>query len=229
MAVMLVIVVSPSIYFLYDIYKDVQTKKQIEKLVISDFTSRNNEIIKWEIQPADSINYIKIYSVGKQVDEDLVGHYNKLLKQSALDTYRVRLVQLDVSPEEVERIAYDVTNNLTRDFIKTLELQKIQEQRSDSLQRRRRRYTTGSATSDLKLLFPEIQQVQVGEMVTAPDVVKPDTMMLVMIDWRAQSKEGKNGQPQKIEAAKVREYENRIRNFLATKLQRDSVQIVSTY
>lgn len=229
MAVMLVIVVSPSIYFLYNIYKEVQTKKQIENLVISDFTSRNHEIIKWEIQPEDSLNYIKIYSVGKQVDENLVDHYNRLLKESALGAYRVRLVQLDVSPEEVERIAYDVTNNLTRDLVKTLELQKIQEQRSDSLQRRRRRYTTGNATTDLKLLFPEIQLVQVGEMVTAPDAVKPDTMMLVMIDWRAQEKEGAQKQSQKLEASKVREYEARIKNFLSTKLQRDSVQIVSTY
>ncbi|MFD2999177.1 TIGR00341 family protein [Pontibacter toksunensis] len=227
MAVVLVIVVSPSIYFLYNIYKEVQTKKQIENLVISDFTSRNNEIIKWELQPADSLNYIKIYSVGKQVDENLVTHYNSLLKDNALDTYRVRLVQLDVSPEEVERIAYDVTNNLNRDLVKTLELQKIQEQRSDSLQRKRSRYTPGNATTDLKLLFPEIQQVQVGEMVTAPDAVKPDTMMLVMIDWRA--KEGTQKQAQRLEATKVREYESRIKNFLATKLQRDSVQIVSTF
>ncbi|GAB3531418.1 TIGR00341 family protein [Pontibacter brevis] len=229
MAIMLVIVVLPSVYFLYNIYKDVQTRKQIENLVIRDFTSRNNEIIKWEVQQADTVNYIKIYSVGKQVDEGLVEHYNSVLQESALGNYQVRLVQLDVSPEEVERIAYDVTNTLTRDFIKTLELQKMQEQRADSLQRRRRRYTTGNATSDLKLLFPEIQQVQVGELVTAPDAVKPDTMMLVRINWRAQENKAAGRQPQPLDAAKVREYESRIKNFLTSKLQRDSVQIVSTY
>ena len=163
------------------------------------------------------------------MDEGLVAHYDQVLKESALDGYRVRLVQLDVSPEEVERIAYDVTNNLTRDFIKTLELQKMQEQRVDSLQRRNKLYTTGNATSDLKLLFPEIQQVQVGEMVTDPDAQKPDTMMLVRINWQVPESAGTRRQPQRLEAAKIRGYEDRIRKYLSAKLQRDSVQVVSAF
>jgi hypothetical protein len=147
----------------------------------------------------------------------------------------VRLVQLDVSPEQVQQIAYDVTSNLTKDFIKTLELQKLQEQRADTLQKQKLRYTAGNAASDLKLLFPEIQQVQVGEMVTAPDAEKPDTVMLVMLDWRAQEKQEKEvkknaaRKPVNPEPAKVREYETRIRSFLSSKMQRDSVRVVSTF
>jgi uncharacterized hydrophobic protein (TIGR00271 family) len=235
MAVMLFIVVLPSVYFLYNIYTEVKTRKQIESLVINDFTARKNEIIKWELQSADSVSYIKIYSVGKQVKEGMVAHYNKVLQENDLSKYRVRLVQLDVSPEQVQQIAYDVTSNLTKDFIKTLELQKLQEQRADTVQKQKLRYTTGNATSDLKLLFPEIQQVQVGKMVTAPDAEKPDTVMLVMLDWRAQEKQEKEvkksatRQPVKLEPAKVREYETRIRSFLSSKLQRDSVQVVSNF
>jgi hypothetical protein len=37
MAVMLFIVVSPSAYFLYNIYQTVQTKKKIENLIVRDF------------------------------------------------------------------------------------------------------------------------------------------------------------------------------------------------
>lgn len=240
MAIMLVIVVMPSVYFLYNIYEGVKTKKQIEQLVISDFTGRNNEIIKWEMQNADSLQYIKIYSVGKQVDEALVQHYNKVLAQNKLGSYRVRLVQLDVSPEEVQQIAYDITSNLTQDFLKTLELQKMQEQHTDSLRRQQAFLKSGNATQDLRLMFPEIQKVQVGDMVTTTNPAKPDTVTLVMIDWREQEqpqqpaksqKKTKEREPLKarLQAQQVQEYEKRIKGYLSHKLQRDSVQVVSTF
>ncbi|TPE45896.1 TIGR00341 family protein [Pontibacter mangrovi] len=234
MVVMLVIVVLPSIYFLYNIYSGIQTKKQIEQLVISDFTRRNNEIIKWEVQPGDSLQYIKIYSVGKQVDEQLVQHYDKILAANQLSKYRVKLVQLDVSPEEVQQIAYDITNNLTQDFLKTLELQKMQEQHTDSLQRKQELELNGTAAKDLKMLFPEIRKVQLGEMVNTANVGKPDTVMLVMLDWRQPEPEKKPSQkeqpvPQKMKPEQVQEYENRIRGYLSYKLNRDSVQVISTF
>ncbi|WP_276495916.1 TIGR00341 family protein [Pontibacter litorisediminis] len=239
MVVVLIIVVLPSVYFLYNIYSDIQTKKQIEQLVISDFTRRKNEIIKWEMQPADSLKYVKIYSVGKKVDEGLVKHYDEVLAQNNLSSYRVKLVQLDVSPEEVQKIAYDVTNNITQDFLKTLELQKLQEQHADSLRQRQKLELNGSATRDLRMLFPEIQKVQVGDMVSTTNPVKPDTITLVMIDWQQkQPVEQQAPTPNKKATApvkarlrpeQVQEYESRIKSFLSYRLQRDSVHVISTF
>ncbi|GHA59190.1 TIGR00341 family protein [Pontibacter akesuensis] len=237
MVVMLVIVLLPSVYFLYNVYIGVKTKKQIESLVIADFISRNNEVLKWEVQDNDSLKYIKIYSVGKQVDEQLVQQYNSVLQENSLPKYRVKLVQLDVSPEEVEQIAYDITHNLTQDMLKTMELQKIQEQRSDSLRRQKALYSSGAATQDLKLLFPEIQRVQVGDMITTSNPAKPDTITLVMLDWeKAEAPEAtakmsaRNRETaQKLREAQIKAYERRIGSYLSAKLRRDSVQVVSTY
>lgn len=235
MGIMLVIVVLPSVYFLYNVYVGVKTKKKIENLVIADFTDRNNEILKWEVQAADTLNYIKIYSVGNQVDEKLVDHYNQVLAQNNLQKYRVKLVQLDISQEEVQQIAYDITNNLTQDFLKTMELQKLQEQHTDSLRKQQALQNTGTATQDLQLLFPEIQRVQVGEMISTTDPAKPDTVTMVMIDWRKQqaasntkTSSKKKANP-KLQTAQVKEYENRIKGYLSHKLQRDSIQVISTF
>jgi hypothetical protein len=58
---------------------------------------------------------------------------------------------------------------------------------------------------------------------------------LVMLDWRAQEKQEKEvkknsaSQSVNLELAKVREYETRIKSFLSTKLQRNSIQVVSTF
>ncbi|WP_266205576.1 TIGR00341 family protein [Pontibacter kalidii] len=242
MVVVLMIVVAPSVYFLYNIYSDVKTKKRIEQLVIADFTSRKNEIIKWEIQQADSLKQVKIYSVGKQVDENLVKHYNEVLAQNKLEKYRVKLVQLDVSPEEMQKIAYDITNNMTKDILKTLELQKLQVQHADSVRRQQKIELNGNATRELKMLFPEIQKVQVGDMVSTTNPAKADTITLVMIDWRppqpvVQEVALKDKKPvkqpeavrPKLQTAQVQEYEGRIKSYLSYKLQRDSVQVISTF
>ncbi|MCC9137364.1 TIGR00341 family protein [Pontibacter silvestris] len=231
MAVMLVIVVLPSVYFLYNIYQGVQTRKKIESLIISDFASRNNEIIKWEIQEEDTLNYIKIYSVGNTVEDNLVGQYNEVLQKNSLENYKVRLVQLDVSAEDVQRMATDLTNNLTRDFLKTLEIQKLQAQRADSVRAAQSVLTrSGSATEDLKLLFPEIQKVQIGDMVSTTSQAKADTITLVMIDWKlpAQAQARNRRQVSATASAKIEEFETRISTYLSSKLKSDSLQIMST-
>lgn len=230
MAVMLFIVVLPSVYFLYNVYQGVQTRKKIENLVVNDFASQNNEIIKWEVQEEDTLQYIKIYSVGNTVDDNLVAHYNQVLQDNNLSDYRVRLVQLDVSAEDVQRMATDLTNNLTRDFLKTLEIQKLQAQRVDSARAAQNLLArSGAASTDLKLLFPEIQKVQIGDMISTTTDAKADTITLVMIDWKVPQQTSARNRRQNQAAAttRIKDFESRISTYLSSKLKSDSLQIMS--
>jgi uncharacterized hydrophobic protein (TIGR00271 family) len=229
MAVILFIVVSPSIYFLYNIYQTVQTKKKIEHLIVRDFANRNNEIIKWEVNETDSLNTIKIYSVGNPVHDTLITHYNTLLSNNSLENHRVKLVQLDVSAEDVRRMASDITNNLTKDFLKTIEIQKMQNQRADSLIRMASIFTPVSASRELKLIFPEINKVEIGEMVSVVEGQgRLDTVMLVMINWQKAAPATQNQQVRAmIDPANVQEYEGRIRAYMASRFKRDSVRVSS--
>ncbi|WP_253406556.1 TIGR00341 family protein [Pontibacter sp. HSC-36F09] len=231
MAVVLFIVVSPSAYFLYNIYQSVQTKKKIENLIVRDFANRNNEIIKWEVTDTDSLSTIKIYSVGNPVNDSLIAHYNTLLINNSLPKHQVKLVQLDVSAEDVRRMASDLTNNLTQDFLRTIEIQKLQSQRADSLMRLANSYTPVSASRELKLIFPEIEKVEVGEIVSvAENKVKLDTVMLVMIGWKKPQAANptKSNSAVFVDPAKVKEYEQRIRQYMASRFRRDSVRVSSS-
>lgn len=233
MAVMLFIVVSPSIYFLYNIYQSVQTKKKIENLIVRDFANRDNEIIKWEVTETDSLNTIKIYSVGNPVPDTMLTYYNTLLTNNSLSKHRVKLVQLDVSAEDVRRMASDITNNLTKDFLKTIEIQNLQSERADSLLKLASAYTPVSASRELRLIFPEINKVEIGEMVSvAEGKTRLDTVMLVMIEWKKpEQTKDKSKMPvsQSIEPAKAQDYETRIRNYMSNRFKRDSVRVSSTF
>jgi uncharacterized hydrophobic protein (TIGR00271 family) len=231
MAVVLFIVVSPSAYFLYNIYQTVQTKKKIETLIVRDFASRNNEIIKWEVTETDTINTIKIYSVGNPVHDTLITHYKTLLTNNSLQNHQIKIVQLDVSAEDVRRMASDITNNLTKDFLKTIEIQKMQSQRADSLMRLANNFTPVSATRELKLIYPEIDKVEVGEIVSvAEDKIRLDTVMLVMIDWKkpVPANPAQQTKASFVDPAKVPEYEERIRSYMASRFRKDSVRVSST-
>lgn len=231
MAVMLFIVVSPSAYFLYNIYQNVQTKKKIENLIVRDFASRDNEIIKWEVTNTDTINTIKIYSVGDPVPDTMITHYNALLANNSLPQHQVKLVQLDVSAEDVRRMASDITNNLTKDFLKTIEIQKMQSQRADSLMQLANNFTPVTASRELKLIFPEIDKVEVGEIVSvAEDKSRLDTVMLVMIGWKKpqQANSAKQIKAVFVDPAKLPEYEGRIQQYMANRFRKDSVRVSST-
>lgn len=230
MAIMLFIVVSPSAYFLYNIYQSVQTKKKIENLIVRDFAGRNNEIIKWEVTDSDSLNTIKIYSVGNPVPDTLITYYNTLLADNSLARHRVKLVQLDVSAEDVRRMASDITNNLTKDFLKTIEIQKMQSQKADSLMRLANTYTPVSASRELKLIFPEIDKVEVGEIVSVSENQgRLDTVMLVMIGWKKPQTASTSNKAAAtfVDPALVPEYERRIRQYMASRFQKDSVRVSS--
>jgi uncharacterized hydrophobic protein (TIGR00271 family) len=231
MAVMLFVVVSPSAYFLYNIYQEVQTKKKIENLIVKDFASRDNEIIKWEVTETDTISTIKIYSVGNPVPDSLIRYYDQVLAQNSLNRHQVKLVQLDVSAEDVRRMASDITNNLTKDFLKTIEIQKLQSQRADSVMRLANSFTPVSASRELKLIFPEIDKVEVGELVSiGENRTKLDTVMLVMIGWKKPqpANAAKNSRAVFVDPAKLPEYEQRIQHYMANRFRRDSVRVSST-
>lgn len=229
MAIVLFIVVSPSIYFLYNIYQGVKTNKKIENLIVKDFASRNNEIIKWEVMETDSLHTIKIYSVGAPVPDTLLTHYTTVLARNAMSEYNVKLVQLDVSAEDVRRMASDITSNLTKDFLKTIEIQNMQSHRSDSLRQLANSFTPVSAGKELKFIFPEIDKVEVGELVAVSGLAQQDTVIVVMINWQKQeSSPDKQARVAPVDAANVREYEGRIRNYMASRFKRDSVRVMST-
>jgi uncharacterized hydrophobic protein (TIGR00271 family) len=230
MAVVLFIVVSPSIYFLYNIYQGVQTNKKIENLIVKDFASRNNEIIKWEVMETDSLHTIKIYSVGNPVPDTLLTHYNTVLARNAMSEYNVKLVQLDVSAEDVRRMASDITSNLTKDFLKTIEIQNMQSHRSDSLRQLANSFTPVSAGNELKFIFPEIGKVEVGELVAVSDLAQQDTVIVVTINWQKQERSpAQQAKVAPVDAANVREYEGRIRNYMASRFKRDSIRVMSTF
>jgi hypothetical protein len=105
----------------------------------------------------------------------------------------------------------------------------MQNQRADSLIRMASMFTPVSASRELKLLFPEINKVEIGEMVSVVEgQARLDTVMLVMINWqKAQPALNSQQVNAGVDPTKVQEYEGRIRSYMSSRFKRDSVRVSS--
>ncbi len=177
MALFVFLVSVPSVYFLYNVYANLRDKTKIETLIISDLAKYNYEILKWNIQDNDSVALIKVYSVGKRIRSAEIEKYQKLLPANNLDKYRLAFVQLDIPPEELQKVTIDITSTL----LKTFEAQAAQRQLEDTLRARRH---VGEFKNELQMLFPELAEIYIETPFPAAELNEPDSMIKVTVRWK---------------------------------------------
>lgn len=214
MAFLLLLVIAPSIYFLFTTYQENREKKKIKTLIISDLENKDNEILKWEIERSDSISMVKVYFSGKEIPADTVARYNSALAESELDEYRVKLFRVNLSRDEIVHLS----SQATKDVIRELEMQAARTNEAeaivnDSLQEA---IKLRKIFRELSVIFPQVKEVSIGEV----SYFVSDTMMyltstIVGVKKGTQSKE--------IENMKLS-----ISQLMKIKLDKDSVVVLIT-
>ncbi len=211
MAFLLLLVIAPSIYFLYNTYEETQDKKMIEAGVISDLRKKGNEIIKWEIQPSDTTGMIKVYYSGKDIDKDSLMAYENLLKQYDLTDYRLKLIRINLSKDEILQLSSQATKEIMNNLELQASVQKHEQLASDSLVEERSYKKIGS---ELKIIYPELKSLSIGEV---NYYLKDSTFTIpsVILNF-----EGRQSQ------SRMEEVEKKLADLLKVRLDKDSVLVV---
>ncbi|MDQ6844705.1 MAG: TIGR00341 family protein [Bacteroidota bacterium] len=115
---------TPSVYFLYTVYKKELNKKDIEEFVINPIKSKGNEILKWEIVKKDSGNLVKVYYSGSQLSDSLKKHIDSSLYENKLQKYEVMPMRVNLTKEEVSALSAD----MTKQIIEEMHLKEMKEQ-----------------------------------------------------------------------------------------------------
>ncbi|MEO7960005.1 MAG: TIGR00341 family protein [Ginsengibacter sp.] len=118
-----IIALTPSIYFLYTVYKNAAVKTDIENYVIKPIRSRGNEILKWESQNQDSASIIKVYYSGGQLGDSLQNKIDSTLAKNGMKKYRVVPMRVNLTKEEVNQLSSETTKKIIED----MHLQELQE------------------------------------------------------------------------------------------------------
>ncbi len=107
-----IIVLAPSVYFLYTVYQKEKVKREISDLVITPIKKQGNEILKWEVDAKDTVNFIKVYHSGKPLNDSIKKAIDSTLESHHMAKYHFQSMRVNMTKEEVNALSADVSRQM---------------------------------------------------------------------------------------------------------------------
>jgi len=107
-----IIVLAPSVYFLYTVYLKEEIKTEISVLVINPIIKQGNEVLKWEVEVKDTANFIKVYHSGNPLNDSIKAAIDSSLKSHKMATYHLQSMRVNMTKEEVNALSADVSRQM---------------------------------------------------------------------------------------------------------------------
>jgi uncharacterized hydrophobic protein (TIGR00271 family) len=199
----------PSIWFLYNIYTQAKTKRNIQIGIIDDFHKRGNEILKWETEDRDSVKIIKTFYSGTAPGNADIVYYNEKLQDMGLKKYRIQFYRMNLLKSEIDKLSADMMANI----MKNIEVENRRMQ--DSLALMNQRINEGELLNEIRAFYPNINAVSASQ-IELKSVQKTDTVWTSYIVWDSLSQ--KIDKPVAIKG---------IQKYLQKKLSTDTVWLFS--
>jgi uncharacterized hydrophobic protein (TIGR00271 family) len=174
-AFLAIIVILPSIYFLYTVYKKESAKKKLESLVINRIQKDGNEILKWELFPTDSITYVKVYQSGKPVSASDVTLIDSSLAKAGLENYRLKIFRVNLTKDEISSLSTETAKTVLNEIQVQSLKEKAQMDLADSL---RHSYTV--IGPELKIAFPYVDTIKSGILMSLSNNSIQDTLPIFL-------------------------------------------------
>ncbi|WP_027001831.1 TIGR00341 family protein [Hugenholtzia roseola] len=229
----LIVILTPSVYFLYTVYQQTQTQKLIETLVINKLRTNESEVLKWEVYDADSLQQVKIYLSGTNISEAQKQSYDSTLAANGLKKHKVSIFRVNMSREEVAKLSAEVMQNT----LKTIEIQtrelaaKVEEKKEEILQQEQ---NIGELRGEMEALFPDLEHFSMGEVVSSrrDSLLHLDTLTTVIISWKMPQEDPKISRyaqqlkRQEWQAEKA-EKNQKLYRFFKQRLNKDTLYLVN--
>jgi uncharacterized hydrophobic protein (TIGR00271 family) len=199
-----IIVLAPSVYFLYTVYQKEKIKREISTLVINPIKKQGNEILKWDITGNDTAKFIKVYHSGKPLIDSIKAAIDSSLKSHSMAKYHLQSMRVNMTKEEINELSADVS----RQMFQQLQLQQMDDEEkshiADTLSFRQ-------LTTEARAAFPFIDSLYNGWLIMANSLSRSDTIPIVF--YKAKKK---------ITKAQSKQ----LYNFLVACFNKDSVLLI---
>lgn len=157
-----VIVLAPSVYFLYTVYKKELIKKDIAALVIGPIKRQGNEILKWEIDNVDSTKWIKVYHSGKALSDSLKNLIDSALVTHEMKKYKLKAMRVNLTKEEVSQLSEEMTKQMFQE----LHLEEIKQDKG-VINTSNDTVSIKMLNREVKIAFPVIDTLSTGSITVA--------------------------------------------------------------
>ena len=199
-----VIVLTPSAYFLYTIYKEEIIKNDINNLVLAPIRKHGNEILKWEVVQKDSVMQIKVYNSGEALNDSLKHSIDSTLHAHKLLNYYLMAIRLNLTKEEINKLSTETTKRMF-DEMHLDELKQQALYKADTL-------SYLQVFKEAKIVFPYIDTIYNGWLTLKSTSNATDTLPVI---FYASGKTLTKTQTKQLY------------NYLLTRFEKDTVLLVN--
>jgi len=206
-----VVIILPSVYFLYDVYGSLRIKRTINSLLIQPLKIANNDVLSWDVVKKDSLQELHVFYTGREIDSTTAKDISKQLAEEGLSNYRLMLIRVNMSKEEVARLSMDaaqklITERLSRDSLRF---------KPETLP------NISSFQAELTSAFPFVESIGLGKVMTSSTTSSNnanhlDTLTHVLLHFSSQQAEGD-----------YHKESSRLYNFCTTRLQKDTIVVLA--
>ncbi len=201
-----IVALAPSIYFLYTVYKNEASKKEIQELVLSPIKKHGNEILKWEVQTRDTTKLIKVYHSGRPLSDSLKNSIDSSLRKHEMHSYHLVSMRVNLTKEEVSELSAEMTKQMFQEM-------HLEELRQPDTISKKPADTVSyiQILKEVKIAFPFIDTISNGWITLPNSNNNIDTLPIVFY---------KTLKPVNKSQA------NQFYNFLRVRLARDTVVLI---
>ncbi|GAB4423278.1 MAG: TIGR00341 family protein [Bacteroidia bacterium] len=210
------IVIVPSLFFMYNVYRKVRLESSIQAFIDKEVNNRYHEAVKYEYELGDTLKTLSLAILGPPLTQDSIDGLVGKMPAYNLADFQLICMQ---GPAQLRR-----DELLDQGTLKALEavqpsLDKLQTQ-IDSLARITRQAQVRQADwaavqAEIGVLFPEVLSLTYTQqaLVSGP---RTDTLPLVIVRWDP-----------RLRAATRATYETRLQAWLEVQLAADTVVLVA--
>lgn len=160
-----IVVIIPSALIFYNVLDKLRFDKGIKDFVNTKVRSDARQPIQWKIIDANSPHVLKIYTVGQAANDDEKRALQETLNGYNVGQLKLELVQLNVSPDEFNRLTSDVQTNIADklNLLQTVEdeqKKKVEMMETEIIALKENSQPDKNFLNEAKWIFPEIADIK---------------------------------------------------------------------
>jgi uncharacterized hydrophobic protein (TIGR00271 family) len=228
-----ILVIIPSALIFFNVLDKLRFDKGVRDFVNQEIRNDYHQPIQWEVNKKTNPPNLKIYVVGKTITDAEKKSLREKMSLYGLGNLDLRLVQMNVSADEVTELTTGLESSLLDKFkffesVNDQQRDEIKKLKAEVFRLKSETPSESLLAQDIKNIFPEIVRFTV-QFISKPQEIQTDETISPTPPPDSTSNQGKIflvAFQNEVEAEKRSEILTRVQNYLKKELDEENVKVI---
>lgn len=189
-----ILVTIPSTIILYGVLDKLRFDKNVKNFVNKEIRREERQPIQWDISNSANRRTLKVYTVGKAANGEEAARLSEELKNYGLGELQLKIIQLNVSPDEFSRLTSNVETNIAEkiDLIQSIEEENknsVEELQIQIEQLKEKTDPEKVFLKDILRLFPSIESAEWSKTATENEENTSNKVKILKLKFKKEASE----------------------------------------